>query len=278
LAGDRAAFVLGDRLWLTDGTGQGTLPGPAFDSVATLTGFGDRILAAGARHGAKGLWSLDESGNTTDLAQISVPDRIDVLDGYGYFAGDDPQHGLEPWITDGTAAGTHPLGDISPGPGSSNPGRGGLEPTGFVAAGGLVYFAADDAVHDVELWAVAVEEPAAAPTCVPDGESLCLRNGRFRVEVAWRDFAGRVGQGHAIPQTSDTGSFWFFAEANYELTVKVLDGRRINGHYWVFHGSLTNVEYTLTVTDTETDQVWTHTNPLRHFGSGGDVRAFPEAP
>ena len=59
------------------------------------------------------------------------------------------------------------------------------------------------------------------------------------------------GVGHASPITDDTGSFWFFDAANLELVVKVLDGGGFNGDFWVFYGALSNLEYIITVTDTE---------------------------
>ncbi len=52
---------------------------------------------------------------------------------------DDGVHGYEPWISDGTVAGTIPLGDLNP-ESSSNPGRFG----GFAALGSYLYFAAFD--------------------------------------------------------------------------------------------------------------------------------------
>ena len=64
-----------------------------------------------------------------------------------------------------------------------------------------------------------------------------------------------------MPLTGDTGAFWFFDAANIELVVKVLDGRPVNGNFWLFYGALSNVEYTLTVTDTETGAVKTYSNP-----------------
>jgi hypothetical protein len=39
-----------------------------------------------------------------------------------------------------------------------------------------------------------------------------------------------------VPLGADTGYFWFFEDTNVELVVKVLDGRAINGHTWVFYG------------------------------------------
>ncbi|MEM8933189.1 MAG: hypothetical protein AAGE94_18520, partial [Acidobacteriota bacterium] len=68
------------------------------------------------------------------------------------------------------------------------------------------------------------------------GPALCLGDG-FYAEVTWRDFEDATGIGIARPLSSDTGAFWFFDDANLELTVKVLDGRPINGAHWVFYGS-----------------------------------------
>jgi len=68
------------------------------------------------------------------------------------FAGDtllfarlDAEHGVEPWRSDGTAAGTVLLGDLNPGPAWSSP-------TGGVAIGDRLAFFADDGVHGREPW------------------------------------------------------------------------------------------------------------------------------
>jgi photosynthesis system II assembly factor YCF48-like protein len=104
--------------------------------------------------------------------------------------------------------------------------------------------------------------------------SLCL-NGRFRVGVTWRARdIGANGTGQAIPMTSDTGSFWFFSSNNLELVVKVLDGRAFNNKFWVFYGALSNVEYTITVTDTATGKVKTYFNPQGQLASVADTAAF----
>ncbi|MEM8929963.1 MAG: hypothetical protein AAGE94_02245 [Acidobacteriota bacterium] len=98
---------------------------------------------------------------------------------------------------------------------------------------------------------------------------------RFEAGITWRDFEGDSGVGFARSLTDDTAAFWFFDPANIEVTVKVLDGLVLNGHFWVFQGSLSNVEYTLTVTDTTTGRVYSVTNPLGEFGSFGDTEALP---
>ncbi len=111
-------------------------------------------------------------------------------------------------------------------------------------------------------------------SCAPSDTVLCLNDGRFRVEVEWQDFDGGTGRGQATPLTTDTGTFWFFDQENVELVVKVLDARGVNGHYWVFYGALSDVEYTLTVTDTTTGAFRRYHNPARRFASAGDTQAF----
>jgi DNA-binding beta-propeller fold protein YncE len=119
-------------------------------------------------------------------------------------------------------------------------------------------------------------EPAA---CQVDATHLCLEGGRFRVEVAWRTPDGRSGPGHAVRLTEDSGYFWFFGAENVELLVKVLDGCALGGHHWVFAGGLTNVETTLTVTDTRTGAVRTYRNPQgTPFAPLQDTAAFPACP
>ena len=118
----------------------------------------------------------------------------------------------------------------------------------------------------------------ALGACTASPSRLCLSNGRFQVDVAWQDFSGGTGVGKAIPLTADTGYFWFFNDTNVELIVKVLDARVLNGKFWVFYGALSNVAYTMTVTDTETGRVKTYTNPSGTFGSVGDTEAFSAEP
>jgi hypothetical protein len=126
-------------------------------------------------------------------------------------------------------------------------------------------------------WSSVVERSAAAATatCTADDESLCLQQSRFAVSITWKDFDGQGGVGQAVPLSGDTGYFWFFDPANVEVVVKVLDGRSFNGQFWVFYGALSNVEFTLTVTDSVTGAIKTYVNPLGEFASVGDTAALP---
>jgi len=98
--------------------------------------------------------------------------------------------------------------------------------------------------------------------CAPGPTTLCLNEGRFRVEVDWATALGTSGEGQAVALTSDTGYFWFFDEANVEIVIKVLEACTPFGNYWVFAGGLTDVAATLVVTDTETGATEAYANPL----------------
>jgi hypothetical protein len=102
-----------------------------------------------------------------------------------------------------------------------------------------------------------------AARCVPSEAALCLQGGRFRVQAHWEDFQGRSGEGTALPTAfADTGLFWFFDPDNVELTIKVLNGCGVTGHFWVFVASGSTVEYEVVVTDTANGQQRTYGNAL----------------
>ena len=76
------------------------------------------------------------------------------------------------------------------------------------------------------------------------------------------------------PLADDTTSFWLFDEDNLEVIVKLLDGSGVNGRTWVFGGSLSNLAFELTVTDTRTGVQRIYTNTSGKFASFGDIEAF----
>ena len=100
--------------------------------------------------------------------------------------------------------------------------------------------------------------------CVEDATTLCLRSDRrFRVQLQWRTAGGQIGPGRVVPfGPDDSGLFSFFDPSNAEVLVKVLDGCSANDHFWVFAAAATDVEYTMTVTDTQTNISSTYTNEL----------------
>jgi len=114
-------------------------------------------------------------------------------------------------------------------------------------------------------------------SCVASDTSLCSLGGRFSVSVTWiNQHAGnQSGVGHVVPGGSDqTGYFWFFDPANTELVVKVLDGRGVNGHFWVFFGGLSDVDFTVRVADSVSPQVRTYHHPPGSLSGFADTSAF----
>ncbi|HSK80733.1 MAG TPA: trypsin-like peptidase domain-containing protein [Thermoanaerobaculia bacterium] len=101
---------------------------------------------------------------------------------------------------------------------------------------------------------------AGSPGCTPGATTLCLANGRFKVEATY-DTGAAQGQAQTVKLTDETGYLWFFNESNVETVVKVLNGCGLNSRFWVFAGGLTNVQVRLTVTDTAKGTSKTYTNP-----------------
>lgn len=104
--------------------------------------------------------------------------------------------------------------------------------------------------------------------------SIKLQGGRFLASVTWSAPDGRTGTGHPVAAASNTQGFSFFTQDNVDLSVKVLDGRALNGKFWVFYGSLTNVQFTLTVKDTQTGAQKTYMNNQGLNSSVADTSAF----
>jgi len=118
------------------------------------------------------------------------------------------------------------------------------------------------------------------PPCTPDATTLCLNNDRFQVRVDWRTAQGATGQGQVVPFGSDdSGLFFFFGANNWEMLLKVLNGCGINNRYWVFAAATTDVEYTLTVTDTQADKTKEYFNPQKTASPAiTDTAAFATCP
>jgi plastocyanin len=114
-------------------------------------------------------------------------------------------------------------------------------------------------------------EAGAAPNtnalpCLASATALCVNNNRFQIEVQWRTPDGsspQNGQGQAVPIPSapDSGLFYFFSSSNLEMLVKVLNACGLNNRYWVFFAATTNVEFGVTVTDTQSGRVKSYFNP-----------------
>jgi hypothetical protein len=123
----------------------------------------------------------------------------------------------------------------------------------------------------------------SAPPPQPGGcpaDTLCLLNGRFRVTATWENqFNNTSGAAHvpnrnaALPASfyNLSGFLYFDSPSNIELIVKVLDFGDV---VKVFYGQLTNLRFTLNVTDTRSGQTKTYRNTAGDCG-GFDNAGFP---
>jgi hypothetical protein len=118
-------------------------------------------------------------------------------------------------------------------------------------------------------------------TCAADASHPCLQGARYQVALTWRDGSGRTGVGSVVPAvaSADSAVLWFFDPNNWEMLIKVLDGCAVNQRVWVFAAATTNVEYTLTVTDTVTNRVRTYHNTAgQNAAAVTDTDAFSTCP
>ena len=122
--------------------------------------------------------------------------------------------------------------------------------------------------------------PAAPPpyngdtqgSCHANSQTLCLLNDRFAVRMDWHNqFNSTSGTGIAHRLSNLTGAFAFTNPANLEILIKTLN---FGDHVLVIYGALSNLEYTLTVTDTIGGQVKTYQNPAGQYCGGLDNNAF----
>jgi hypothetical protein len=114
--------------------------------------------------------------------------------------------------------------------------------------------------------------PAPAGSCKNGPNTLCFLNGRFKAEVDWRNqFDGRSGKAGGIRSSDVTGLFYFTDASNIELVVKMLD---FGGPVKLFYGALSDLEYTLHVTDLSTGVTKDYFNPAGRFCGGLDDNAF----
>jgi ELWxxDGT repeat protein len=264
---------LGDELWSSDGTAAGTVPvvdlRPGRES-SNPRGFavlrGELYFAADDGVHGRELWASDGTAAGTRLvadlrpgAASSSPAELAAIDGRLYFAAADGVAGLEPWTSDGSAAGTVRLADLQPGPLPSSP-------SSFRAAGGSVFFSAGTEDGGFELWSTPRERCES-----------CLLDGRFLVTAEWIRNGVRTSA-EQVEFSDETALFWFFDRSNTELVVKLLDGRPLNGHFWVFYGALSDLEYEIRVEDLFTGAVRTYHNAPDNLCGGSDILAFRGEP
>ena len=116
--------------------------------------------------------------------------------------------------------------------------------------------------------------PSAGPVsvCTPDSQTLCLANGRFKVQATYRDYGNNTGTGSIVKLTDVAGYFWFFDSSNPELLVKFVSFCSGSSGSWTIYASgLTDVQVTFKVTDTKTGLYKEYPNALgNRFCTIGD--------
>jgi ELWxxDGT repeat protein len=133
-------------LWRSDGTNAGTL------KLRDLVGGEVSLYSDGQRlFIASGGTIATSDGHGAALTVIASglsggPSNFRTANGITYFnAFVSASSAVEPWRTDGTAAGTHVLKDVRPGLATSNP-------AGGIAFEGKFIFSANDGIYGQELW------------------------------------------------------------------------------------------------------------------------------
>ncbi len=98
------------------------------------------------------VWRFDPTAGARVLRHFEALSTLPVVAGSAvYFGADDGVHGVEPWLSDGTEAGTRLLRDIAV-PVPDYLGAFDSSPGDFTAAAGRVFFNAWEGVHGFELW------------------------------------------------------------------------------------------------------------------------------
>jgi len=113
---------------------------------------------------------------------------------------------------------------------------------------------------------------ASSGACQASRTTLCLLNGRFTVTVDWANPGdGSSGQGTAAALSKLVGIFSFTDPSNVELMTKVI---QFPDRVAFFYGALSDLPYTIHVTDNSTGAAKTYTGTSGRLCGGLDNDAF----
>jgi hypothetical protein len=215
------------------------------------------------------------AGNTIDVGgQATITDALDITEiTLGESRG---RQAISVTFTDNTTVGPTAVNSIDVVPPAGEPYEiySAINPLVIKSFWNLLMVEADGSrgVHNPSVVYAALQRgidglQADIEPCAPDADTMCLNNGRFKVEVSWSDHHGATGPGMVAPcSTDDSGLFYFFNEDNWEMLFKVLNGCNYNNHYWVYFAATTDVGFNVRVTDTLTGFTKAYSNK-----SGVDV-------
>lgn len=118
---------------------------------------------------------------------------------------------------------------------------------------------------------------AAKSFCASSLSSLRLHEGRFQVGLSWLD-EGELRTAEARFDTSNSGYFVAETQSVADWALKILDGRVVNDHYWVFFSPLSGLESWLEIYDTVTGETEVLHSPLGSRCAQVQLDAFRAAP
>ncbi|MFL6262854.1 MAG: ELWxxDGT repeat protein [Thermoanaerobaculia bacterium] len=142
------------EIWRSDGTKTGTrrlIQLPGGEQISGFHRLGGRWIVTVSRgsSGPADLWTVGNGFTQAALIRCgdaACPDTwlsLAEVPGRWIFAGEDADHGIEPWVTDGTGPGTRLLADTCPGSCSGIQPDSYPERTPVVSPAGAVYFQAN---------------------------------------------------------------------------------------------------------------------------------------
>jgi ELWxxDGT repeat protein len=169
VVGDRLAFSACEPtscgFFLSDGTATGTVRVPGIPQPGILTLMGNEVLFSASPDGSAPMVGYVSDGTVAGTRQFLpsnlFPKGINLMYSTKYlgkyvFDALNDYGGQDAWISDGTAAGTHPLLQA---PGGAN---GDVGSYGFTVVGNSLLFSARDATHGTEMWVVRNGAPSAS--------------------------------------------------------------------------------------------------------------------
>jgi ELWxxDGT repeat protein len=231
--------VNGLELWKSDGTADGTVmvkdlsPGSAGTSFFGLTAAGGTLyFSAQVPGSAAQIYRTDGTADGTVQVTNYAPaagglfgTAFSQIAGQVVFQGFNPATGFfEVFALDGSAAGAGLVRDIFPGTTGSTT-------SGFVRAGGLLYFVANDGLHGTELWTIARPDAVLdAPSGGVSSETLSFTVGAheptlndpstvYAYSINWGDGSTQTLSGVAGTQLTHS----YAAPGTYDVTLTVTD-------------------------------------------------------